>query len=101
MSHESLIERFLHETGMAATTLAVLSGINRTRMSQCLRGQSSFTGPETIKLTDLIAELRSIVRDSQPFPIDWTDCAAIQKLLQHRREGIKWATLAVEAPEDQ
>ena len=87
--HESLIGSFLRETGMAASTLAVLSGINRTRMSQCLRGQSSFTGPESVLLSDLIRELRHIVRDTQPIPIDWTDCTAIQKLLEHKRQGIK------------
>jgi hypothetical protein len=91
MSHESLVDSFLRETGMAASTLAVLSGINRTRVSECLRGKSSFTGPESILLSDLIHELRSILSDLHPVPIDWTDCAAIRRLVAYKREGIRWS----------
>ena len=100
MSHENLVERALAELGLAASSLAVLSRINRTRISQCLRGQSSFTGPESLLLADLIEQLRAIVKDSQPIPIDWTDCRAIQKLLEHRRQQIRWTATATKSEQD-
>jgi hypothetical protein len=85
-----LIDGFLRETGIAASTLATLSGINRTRISQCLRGQSSFSGPESILLSDLTQELRDILSDLQPVPIDWSDCTAVRRLIAYKREGLRW-----------
>jgi hypothetical protein len=100
--HESRIQQALTELDISVSMFALLAGINRTRIGQCLQGLHEFTGPETLKLSALIEELRSIVRDVAPVPVNFRDdCAAIQKLLEHRRQQIRWAATAIESPEGQ
>ena len=83
--HESRIQQALTELNISVSMFALLAGINRTRIGQCLQGLHEFTGPETIRLAALIEELRGIVRDTQPIPVNFSgDSKAIQMLLEHR-----------------
>jgi hypothetical protein len=98
--HESRLAAALVELDMDQGAFAVLSGINRTKLSQCLRGREEFTGPEQIRLAALVEELRSLARDAAPLKLSFRDINAIRLLLEYRRTGIKWAATAIESPEE-
>jgi len=101
--HESRLAAALVELDMDQGAFAVLSGVNRTKLSQSLRGLSSFTGPEQLRLAVLVEELRGLAGDASPLKLSFRDVDAIRRLLEHKRHGIKWETVAVdnEATEDQ
>ena len=97
-TYEQLADNFIRESGMAASTLGALAGINRTKMSLCLRGQEHFSRDESILISQLVHELRGLIADLTPIPISWQDCNAVQRLLAYRRNGVKFR-LTVEGEE--
>lgn len=87
--YESKIEQSLSELRMDAIDFAELCGINRTILSSAFRGRYSFTGPETLRLVELIRELKQVQADAEPFTLSWKDSGRVKKLLELRRSGVR------------
>jgi len=87
--HENKIQESLKELRMDAVDFALLAKINRTILSAAFRGRHNFSGPESLRLLDLIDELKALADDAFPFHLSFKDPAHIERLLDMRKEGIR------------
>lgn len=88
--HETNLYTGLKQIDCDQASFSVYSGVSPTRLSLAFNGSKDFTGPEIQKLTRLLAELREIVEDAKPIPINFRNLDGVKRLLELKRGGISW-----------
>ena len=85
----------LAELDVPQGTFCYLAGISETRFSRALRGLQSFNGGEIQEFMRILKELFGLCDDLHPIPISFKDPRRIQKLLEHRRSGLRLIPIPV------
>jgi hypothetical protein len=88
--HEQRIQTALTELACDQSVFSALSGINQSKLSNAFKGVRDFSNPEIVQMNALIDELREIVQAAAPFPVAFKNIVAVKRILECRREGVKW-----------
>jgi hypothetical protein len=96
MVHENLIRGTLERLNCSADVFCALVGTSPTRWSRALRGLAPLTGPECMSFSKMAEEMSELASDCEPIPVSFRNVTAIQILLEHRRNGLRWVATVVE-----
>jgi hypothetical protein len=93
--HENLIRIALSDLNLSNDIFSVICGLSPTRLSRAFRGLQDFTGPEIEMLSKIIEDLRGIIVDCKPIPVNFGNPQIIKELLRKRRAGIRYISTLV------
>ena len=89
--------------GMSSESFCAIAGMASAKWSRAIRGILVLTGPEILRLSKVVEQLKQLQADAEPYQLTWKNAENIKRLLEYRRNGIHWRCVAqsVDAPADQ
>ena len=89
----SAITEKLKNLGCSNETFCAVAGISPAQLSRAQRGLTVISGPESLRLSEIVRALREIQEAAKPLPLSFRSVQEVQTLLEYHKCLVIWKTV--------